>query len=1419
MRRKFNVKFFAAFVLVTACLMAGVHFLHAYQIKRNAASLLEQASQAEEQDRLSDASELLGNYLAFVPNDKDVLARYGLLLERRSDSAKSIGEKIRTRIQAFIVLEKASRLAPERQDLHRKLAQVAMDLGRFNDAQTHLQVLLKAAPNDGELEHLLGQCYEGGAEYSQAADWYKKAVQHSPQHVESYEHLAAVTRRHLGKPDEAEQVMNELIAKNPKSFQAYLARARFWQELKSPEKAKPDIVEAQKLAPDDAAVIIAVSALARENAAQSTDKQKEQYLNEARKCLNRGLELHPQNADMFLALAQVELAANRTREARECLERGLSVLPDQSTLLWALANLRIDQGEAPQEQIDRLQAQGVSPAEIDYLNARIALLQENWLYAVQTLERTRPVAAKSSDLAKQIDLYLGQGYRQLGDVDQAYGAYRRALAEDPSWLPASLGAASALVSMGRLDDAIEAYRKIIPQAPGARLEVVRLLIIRNLRLPEAQRRWEEIDYILDKAANAAPELPDVPILQAESMWAQDKKFKKEQVLEHLTKARDKSPKQVQLWVALAELNDRLEKTGAALTVLDEAQKQLGDKVELRLARANYWAKREGAAAKEALAKLETNMGSFSDKELAMLLRGLASAYRRFGDLPKAIECWTRVVDKHKNDLDARLALFDLALEAGNEEAMKRWVEEIHDIEGDDGTLWRYGRACQLIWQAKKTKNLELLEQARGLLVEVAARRPAWSRIALCQARIDDLRQQDSSAIKNYLQAIELGERAPEVIRRTAQLLYQKQRISEADDVLQKLPEQSMLSGDLQRLAAQISLEKQDFDRALALAQRAVSAQSKNFRDHVWLGQMLSAGHQAPQAEQEFRRAVELADTEAEAWAALIFHLARTDHKDQAEVALSQARQKLPQDQAALTLAQCYQAIGHQDQARELYQAALKAKPDDVATLRSVAGFCLANRESEEAKRHLNRILALKQNAPEDEDLQWAKHILAIMLSTTGNYQDVLKAQALMDIPEKGEAGRTSSEKADDLRVQALVLGTQKSLRQQKKAVALLEKMNGPTPDDRFLLARLYESVGDWPKAREQMARLAAAFPDRPEFVSTYARSLLLHGQTEDAQPWVKKLEGIPAMANTYELMEAQARLLAGQGKTDQAVALIAGFPDKQAKPPERADRLQLGAVLLDSLSQADQSAAKRFTEAAEVMYRELATAKPDRMLLLVGFLTRQGRIQEALDQCELAWQKCSTIAVANACMEIIQGRRAKPEQLERIDRWLQRAIAEQPKDNVTMTICLGNLRGIQNRPEEAEKLYEQALAKDSRNVMAMNNLGWLLKDKKGADALQQLNQAIEIAGPLPSLLDTRGMIHLTLGHADAAIEDLKSAMEELPRATSGFHLAQAYYAARNRPAAAEALAHATKTLGLQPERLDAVEKEAFERLNKELGHN
>jgi len=75
MRKQLNVKLLGYFLATTALVSVGVHFLHAHQVRRNASSLLSQASRAEEQGQLDQAAEYLDRYLTgFVRGDTDALA-------------------------------------------------------------------------------------------------------------------------------------------------------------------------------------------------------------------------------------------------------------------------------------------------------------------------------------------------------------------------------------------------------------------------------------------------------------------------------------------------------------------------------------------------------------------------------------------------------------------------------------------------------------------------------------------------------------------------------------------------------------------------------------------------------------------------------------------------------------------------------------------------------------------------------------------------------------------------------------------------------------------------------------------------------------------------------------------------------------------------------------------------------------------------------------------------------------------------------------------------------------------------------------------------------------------------------------------------------------------------------------------------
>src|SRR5205807_4452033 len=106
------------------------HLLHSHQVRRNAGDLLSQADRAEEQGRFDQAAECLGRYLALVPDDTDVWARYGLLLAH-----DKLATSPKARLRAFLTLERVLRREPKRRDVRRRLVGVAMRLGRFTDAR------------------------------------------------------------------------------------------------------------------------------------------------------------------------------------------------------------------------------------------------------------------------------------------------------------------------------------------------------------------------------------------------------------------------------------------------------------------------------------------------------------------------------------------------------------------------------------------------------------------------------------------------------------------------------------------------------------------------------------------------------------------------------------------------------------------------------------------------------------------------------------------------------------------------------------------------------------------------------------------------------------------------------------------------------------------------------------------------------------------------------------------------------------------------------------------------------------------------------------------------------------------------------------------------------------------------------------
>jgi tetratricopeptide (TPR) repeat protein len=1430
MRKTLNVKYLIYCLGIGLAFGASVHFLHGFQVKRNAGAYLTQGYQAEEKGDLTQAADYFSRYLSLAPFDTGAQAHYGLLL-----SDEKLARTPKARLQALFVLNSVLGKEPQREDVARRAARIALELQRFQDALEHLERVRKPIPDDSEVEQLLARCHEGKRDYKQARSCLENAMKLAPTEIENYERLAYLLRNHtedVGGKDQtkpqilqlADQTMDTMVAVNKESFKAYLARARYRRACLSPGPAvqasqaiASDLEKARRLAPNVLEVLLA----AAEWAQDQRDPQS------ARRYLQHACRQHPRDWRVYQALAKLEGRQGRLAEATRSLREGLGQLPKQVELLWSLAELLIEQEQKQEtlEVIARLAKEDVPGAELDYLRASLLTKEGQWPHAAELLEKIYPllVGLPNSDrdwfvarLIEQTGLLIGRCYDQLGDWERASAAYRRVVTRDPRSLPARLGLAQSQRALGRLDDSVDQYRQLLRLADpplSSWIDFARLLVERNQQSGQAD--WAEVNRALSMIEKQKPAPVEAVVLRGEILAVQAQRredpFEKQERLEQaralLRKAyADPPSRPVAIWTALAGLEDLQGNTEAAFALLEEAEKQGGDTVELRLARAVLWGRHPERDASSSLRKLTQDLGKFKGEEQQRLLRGVADLYAQRGALAEAQSLCQQEANRQPFNLESRMVLLDMALRAGNEAAMHRQIQDLQRIEGQDGALWRYGEVCRLLWRAKNQGDKEGLAQARILVSEIAERRGGWSRVALCGAQIDDMLGNQEAALFNYKRALREGECDTFALRRTLELLYERRRYLEAHELLRKMPRPLLFSADIRRLAAEVSVRVQDKVQARTLAEKAVSSDSQDYHDYLWLGQILWAAGESQKAGRAFFRARDLADSTPDTWVALVLYLASTGQKDQAVAEIAKAERKISKDQAALALAQCYEAIRSHPRAQQLYQEAVAAKPDDVSALQSIASFFVRTGKFQEAQPFLRKIKEDCQSKS-PQAAAWARRTLALLLTLTGDYQQSREALALLNDEKADPSKAVAGEGALTQRTQAWVYALQRGQQERRRAIQLLEQVmeqESATLEDQYLLAQLYETTSAWAKARKWWLRLLDGKPDNAVYLVHCARSMLRHAQVDEAERTLAQLQTLEP--NGWSTKEIQVRLLVATGKHADALALL-----NQASSPD-ADLPAL-AALLEELGQ---------SRAAEELCRRFVdhSKQPESILTLAQFLGRQKRFGEALDLCDCAWQTCPAGTVARASLLILSQAPDDQGLWQRVERRLQAAIQQNP-DMLSLRSALVFLRLIQGQYEEAEATCRQILEKDTRNATAMNNLAWVLafKDGKEKDALDLVRRAYSLVGPRSELLDTRALIYLR-AHPDApdvseAVKDLEEAVAQNPEPAFYFHLAQAYQRARDRKAACQALREA-KQRGLKESSLHSQERMVYRQMLNEL---
>jgi tetratricopeptide (TPR) repeat protein len=1375
-------------LIVLACLAilgTSVYFVHGYQVRRNATGLLEQARMAEDEGKVTQALDYLSQYIHLVPSDTDVLARYGQMLRKAA-------RKPRDKMEAYFVLDRVVNRDGSRQDVRLEVIRLAIELGRFEDARVHIDQLLKLVPADAVVLGLRARCEAGAHQFHAARDYYDRAVQLDASRVDLWEEYATLLRvRFPEVRDRADLEIEKMIEANPRSAAGRLAAARYLLKSGEADKAAEHMRFAlEELKADDAEALTLAATVA-------TVRGK---IEDARRHLERGLDLHPNDSRMRQDLARLENLSGHRDRAVELVQTDLKAPPDGFEELLDLGNLLIDLNEvsAAQVVIERLNKAGADWA-VSLLRARLSVRQKAWGEARLRLERLRTNKFLAPVVSRQAHVLLADCYAALGNPDQQAATCRQALEIDPFWVPARLRLAEALVALRKPDEAIEQYRGMVEKVPQARFQIARLLAAKVLAQPPSRRRWDEVEKAWGQLTDQQRQSPEGKLLWAEILAGQGKA---EDAWKLVEAVRDADPRRPAPWLLLAQLLRLQGKKEAILPLLVEAERRVGKRLEWELVRAQHWAAAGGDEATQRLKELAGAIATPSDADQLRLLLPLGLVYERTGDVATAMRLWRMLPEKAPADLESRLLLLEAALRTDQTQGIRELVGEIERVEGEQGPAATYGWAAVIVLEAR-SGNRKGLAEARRNLKQVISLRPSWTWPITLLAEVEELDGNRDQAERDYLDALERGEGRLFVIRHLLQLLYDARRYTEAAALLEKLPEQARVASGLDRISAELTFLDDRLDnpaarrkQALERARKAVSSEKPNWRDLHWLGQMAWMAGELKEAETALRQARDLADKEPATWMALIQLLALTD-PDRGKAELAEAERRLPSKVAPLVLAAGYEALGQKDEAANRLQVAMHADPANPAFIAVAADFYKRTGDFARAEPLLRRLMDPATKAPSPV-VAAARRSLAIGLARQrGDPSSLEEALALVD--DNLKAGNAQT----DRYAKVMVLATRPARRAD--AIRLLEEMaplDPKTPPELlFLLAQLHVVEGNWPRAQACLLTILRSHGDDAPALGLLVVGLLRRGELDEARTYVDRLAAVaPQSPTTAEL---RARVLAASGKKDEAVRLL----EEQAGQ-EKTALAQLAKVL-DDIGGYD---------AGERLYRRhiAESKKPDAVLLLALHFGKCGKVPEGLAICEEAWKTCKAEHVAGTSVSVVMSGKGAEADVRRVEGWLAEALRQAP-DSTSLAASLSDLYVYADRRAEAVKIYRDLLRRNENDVIAMNNLACVLafEPGKGEEALALINKAIGLVGPVVDMLDTRALVLMQNDQPDQALKDAEEAAARSPTAAAHFRLAQAQLKAGKKLDAAASFQKAVKQ-GLKEEDLARVDRPSYRDLVREL---
>jgi putative PEP-CTERM system TPR-repeat lipoprotein len=833
-----------------------------------------------------------------------------------------------------------------------------------------------------------------------------------------------------------------------------------------------------------------------------------------------------------------------------------------------------------------------------------------------------------------------------------------------------------------------------------------------------------------------------------------------------------------------------------------------------------------AAVVSGILLLSGGLASCGRNDSAEELVAQANQYHQKGDQKAAIIQLKNALQKKPDDAQARFLLGSIYNETGDPLSAEKEIRRATDLGvAKAKTAPQLARA--LMAQGQMQKALDELNAASPLQEASAEilRGDAYTALGkLAEAKTA------------YKQALQLTPDAPLALVGLARIAYGEKDVAGATQMVDQAVTKNPQSTEALIAKADLLRAQGKNEEAMAAYDAAVKLKPDNVQNRIARANLEVGMRRFDQAKADIDAARKISpNAPIVSYAQAVLDFSQGRYKEALD-AIQQVLKVAPDHMPSLLVAGAIQyALGANEQAEQYVKRYLESDPKNAYATKLLASVMLKNNDPQQALSVLNP--AVQQGSPDPQllSLVGESYMRSRDFSKATEYFE--KASALapqapmihtalgMSKLAQGEnaSGMAQLEMASNMDASNTQPGTllvinHLRLKEYDKALAAAQKMEKEKPKDaqvKTLKGNVYMARNELPQARQTFEEAAKLDPGYFPPVVNLAQIDVAEKKPDAAKTRMEAfLQKNPKNA---EAIASLASLAKSQGHNEEATKLLERAAND--KPDDIPTALRLGAHYLQINEKQKATALAQklvvsYPSSPEVLdfsaqtdlvngnktaaldtYRKLAGLLPNSALAQYRIASVEMLMKNepaAIESLKKAISLKPDYLEAQAALAAVQSRNGKYDEALAIARQVQKQLPKQP---VGYSLE-GDLMMLQQKPAEAVKPYDQALAVNGNGAVLFKLYEALVKVGKPKEADARVAAWLK-AHPQDNAVRLHfATLNLSNNNSKGAIEQLQTILKQDPKNVGALNnLAMAYHREKDE----RAVEYAEKALAGAPD--------------------